>query len=771
MNCCDTSVELGQAFAAADAEAWARDAGDGRKRLDVIAPAIHCGACISTIERGLAAEPGIETARVNFTLRQVSVTYRPAEITADGVLAALERLGYPGRPFDPLEASTAVDDAEGARLLRAVAVAGFAAANIMLLSVSVWSGADGATRDLFHWISALIALPAVFYAGQPFFRGAVRALSRRSMSMDVPISLGVILATAMSLFETMRGGHHAYFDAAVTLLFFLLIGRYLDQLMRTRARSAVSQLMTLSAAGATVIEADGQTRYLRLRDLKAGMKVLVAAGERLPADGAIVEGASDIDRSLVTGETTPDQVGPGATVHAGTLNLTGPLVIDVTAVGEDTFLGEIIRLMTAAEQSKSTYVMLADRLARLYAPAVHVLAALTLVGWLIFTRGDWHASLMAAIAVLIITCPCALGLAVPAVQIVASGLLFRNGVMIRDGAGLEKLSEIDTVVFDKTGTLTLGSPKLVEPKLVSTETLALAAGLAVRSKHPLSRALVAEAEARGVVPFTLTDVREEPGAGLSGTWRSQSVRLGSRAWCGVGESEGLDRRDPLGEGLPELILRPASGAAVVFRFQDELRPDAAAVVAGFKAQGIGVELLSGDRHEAVRRVAESIGIATWRARWTPQAKLAYVEALGAAGRRVLMVGDGLNDAPALAAGYASMAPATASDIGRTAADVVFLGASLRPVLVARDIAVTTAQLARQNFALAIGYNVLAVPVAMLGFASPLVAAIAMSTSSLIVVGNALRLQAMPRFRRSVMAGPGTKTDTAAAVAAIGEKAA
>jgi Cu2+-exporting ATPase len=282
----------------------------------------------------------------------------------------------------------------------------------------------------------------------------------------------------------------------------------------------------------------------------------------------------------------------------------------------------------------------------------------------------------------------------------------------------------------------------------------LAAGLAVMSRHPLSRALSAEAEIRGVSPATVSDVREEPGAGLSGLWRGQPVRLGSRAWCAVHETA---LGPASGEGLPELVFRGPSGQATLFRFEDELRADAAAVVDGFKRKGIGVELLSGDRQEAVKRIAEAIGIKTYRARWTPQAKLAYVEALGAAGRKVLMVGDGLNDAPALAAGHASMAPATASDIGRTAADVVFLGQSLKPVLTAREIAVATARLARQNFALAIGYNVLAVPVAMLGLASPLVAAVAMSTSSIIVVANALRLQAMPRFRPSG-AGFGTTSD-------------
>jgi Cu2+-exporting ATPase len=468
-----------------------------------------------------------------------------------------------------------------------------------------------------------------------------------------------------------------------------------------------------------------------VRDLEAGMLVAVAAGDRLPADGLIREGTSDMDRSLLTGETAPETVKPGALVHAGEMNVTAPITVEITAAGNDTFLSELVRLMASAEQGQSRYIRIADRLARFYSPAVHTLAAATLAGWPVLGHG-WHPAIMAAVAVLIITCPCALGLAVPAAQVVASGRLFRSGIMIKDGAALEKLSGVDTVIFDKTGTLTKGQPQLVLPLMVSTETLTLAAGLAQASKHPLSQALVREVARRGLAPASAGDVSEHPGLGLSGTCHGEALRLGSRAWCGLDEAT----ED---KGLLEFAFRRGGNAPVVFQFEDALRPDAADTVARLKTMGLAVHLLSGDREAAVKRVAEAVGIGTAVSRAGPQAKLAYVDALSKAGARVLMVGDGINDAPALAAGYTSMAPSSASDIGRTAAQTVWMGESAAAVAEAVAVSRRTQRIAKENFALAVGYNVLAVPLAMVGLVSPLVAAVAMSTSSIIVIANALRV--------------------------------
>jgi P-type Cu2+ transporter len=733
LPCCTLDGEYFQPFKleGEDAARWISSAGPGLKRIEFLVPQANRPESMAHIETDLGALAGVKSARVNLTGRRVAVVYEEGAIEPQALIDRLGLLGYMARPFDPRETGLTKDDKENARLLRALAVAGFAASNVMLLSVSVWSGAEGATRDLFHWLSAMIALPAVAYAGRPFFYSAVNALRLGRVNMDVPISLGVLLASFMSLFETINGAEHAYFDASVTLLFFLLAGRYLDHLMRARARSAIAQLISLSAEGASVIEADGSRRYVPARDLRAGMMVAVAAGDRLPADGLIREGTSDMDRSLLTGESAPETVKPGSLVHAGEMNVTGPITVEITAAGNDTFLSELVRLMSSAEQGQSRYIRIADRLARFYSPAVHTLAATTLIGWLVLGHG-WHDSIMAAIAVLIITCPCALGLAVPAVQVVASGRLFRSGVMIKDGAALEKLAGVDTVIFDKTGTLTKGEPALVSPLMVSTETLALAAGLAQASKHPLSRALVREMARRGLAPVPLSGIAEHPGLGLSGSHGGEQLRLGNRAWCGMEES-GED------QGLLEFAFRRGGKPPVLFQFEDQLRPDAAGTVADLRDMGLAVHLLSGDREAAVARVAEAVGIDTAVSRASPQAKLAYVDALAKAGRRVLMVGDGINDAPALAAGYTSMAPSSASDIGRTAAETVWMGESASAVSRAVRVGRRTQRIAKENFVLAVGYNVLAVPLAMAGFVSPLVAAVAMSTSSIIVIANALRV--------------------------------
>ena len=735
MTCCDIGLLTDAARArAGDLSHWVREPQPGIEELELVVPGLSSPELMPKIEASMKGLPGVLSARVNLTARRLVVRWQKDQACGLHIMEALAHLGLEAQPFDAERAGSMADQDESAFLLRSLAVAGFAAMNIMLLSVSVWSGAEAVTRDLFHWLSALIALPAVAYAGRPFFRGALAALTRGQLNMDVPISLAVILAALMSLYQTIEGGAEAYFDASVSLLFFLLAGRVLDQWMRARARSAVTQLISLASTGAVVISPSGERQYVTAAALKPGMRIQVAAGERLAADGIVVEGKSDLDRSLVSGETVPETIAPGSVVHAGTLNLTGSLIVEVTAAGEDSFLSEVIRLMLTAEQGKSRYVQLAEKLAGYYAPAVHILAFATIAGWLIYSQGDWHLSLMTGVAVLIITCPCALGLAVPAVQVVASGSLFRNGVMIKDGAALEKLSHVDMVIFDKTGTLTLNEFHLVEPKIIPTEILSVAAGLAQSSRHPLAQGLFQHVRQAGIMPANVADVREIPGEGLAAYWQGSAVRLGSRHWCGLTDEDESN--------LPEIVFQRGASQPIVFRFEDQLRPDAKAVVDGLISRGIQVEILSGDREAPVAHVAKALGIQHYQAKATPQVKLAYVEGLARAGRKVLMVGDGLNDAPALAAGFTSMAPSSASDIGRTTADSVFMGESLLPVLVAQDAAVKAQRLAKQNFGLAIAYNLFAIPVAVLGFASPFFAAIAMSTSSILVVSNALRLSFM-----------------------------
>jgi P-type Cu2+ transporter len=713
---------------ALDAGLFVRGEGNAA-HLDLVVEGMHCAGCMQKIERGLGTIPGITNARCNLSTKRVSVSWDVGETNSDTVIAKLNSIGFSAVPFDPKLVGT-IDETEASRLLRAMGIAGFAAANVMLLSVSVWSGLvsdmELETRSLFHWLSALIALPAVAYAGRPFFGSAWAALKVRTTNMDVPISLAVLLACSMSLVQTIQNAEHVYFDASITLLFFLLIGRYLDVQTRAKACSVAQNLLALRALAATLVEADGTTRAVPVDSLELGMTISVAAGQRLPADGVIRQGVSDIDTSLVTGESLPTPATIGTSVYAGTLNLSGPLLVEVTAKDDASLLSEIVRLMEAAEQGRAGYVRLADRIARKYAPTVHALAAATLLLWIVLGAG-WQVGLMNAIAVLIITCPCALGLAVPVVQVVASGRLLKLGVLVKAPDALERLAQIDTIVFDKTGTLTLGEPELTNAKAITPATLSLVASLACQSNHPLARATAKACE--GDQLCEVTNLTETPGFGLEAEYAGKSIRLGSRKWT--------DATGPDASG-PELWLRAGTDAPVQFTFADTLREDAKIIVNNL-SQTHKIVLLSGDQSPVTRTVAKDLGIENWAAEQTPADKIAKINAMTEAGSKILMVGDGLNDAPALKAAHVSMSPASAADISQTAADFVFQGMHLAPVADTIQTATRARRLVFQNFGLALGYNLIAVPLAVMGFVTPLIAAVAMSSSSLIVTLNALRL--------------------------------
>lgn len=718
------------AVGAPDVMPYVSQGDDGLQKLHLLVEGVHCGGCIKRIESGLGQRPEVESVRLNFTTRRLSLAWHGQPGQARDLVQALSNLGYRAIPYDPAQL-TSGDTKEQRDLLRALAVAGFAASNVMLLSVAVWAGAFGdmgpATRDLLHWFSALIALPAILYAGQPFFRSGLAAIAGGRLNMDVPISLAVLLAGGMSLFETLQSGQHAYFDSAVTLLFFLLIGRYLDRRARGQARSAAGRLVALQASGVTVLDDEGRAEVLPPAQVPFGATVLVAAGERIAVDGTVLEGRSDVDGSIITGETLPVAVAAGDRVFAGAVNLGAALRIKASAAGEGTLLSEIVRLMELAEQRKGHFVALADRVARLYAPVVHLVALFTLIGWLLFAAVAWQVALLHAIAVLIITCPCALALAIPSVQVIASGRLMRRGILLKSATALERLADVDTVVFDKTGTLTLGRPRWITDPSIDEANLRLAAGLAGASHHPLAKALARVCPDEPV----RQNVEELAGRGL--IWRSndEEIRLGSRAWCGLADD---------GESTsPELWLTRKGAAPLCFRFEDDLRHDAAQTIQRLRDRGYAIALLSGDREPAVAAVAARLGIAEWQATCSPGDKCRALDLMAEQGKRVLMVGDGLNDAPALTAAHVSLSPSSATDISQTAADAVFQGTALRPVAETLRVARFADRLIKQNIGLALVYNLIAVPLAIMGFVSPLVAAICMSASSLIVVGNSLRL--------------------------------
>lgn len=698
-------------------------------RIILSLPNAHCALCITQIEAALLAHPAVREARVNLTLKRVTVD-APGLGAAD-LIPVLARAGHLAHELDPDALSATASDNMGRDLLMRIGVAGFAMMNIMILSVAVWSGAEAATRDLFHWISGAIALPTVAFAGQPFFASAWSSLKARRLGMDVPISLALILASAISVFETMQSGHHAYFDAAVMLCFFLLIGRYLDHRTRAIARSAAAELTALEVPRATLLSGIVE-KTVAVADLRSGDMIRVRPGGRIPADGIIVDGTSEIDRALLTGETLPVPAAPGLALSAGEVNLTGPLILRVTAAGRDSSLARLTALVEAAENARGRYTSLAERAARGYSPAVHLLAFTSFVGWF-WASGDLRLAVNIAAAVLIITCPCALGLAVPAVATSASGRLFRRGLLIKDGTALERLAEVDTVVFDKTGTLTLGQPRLLDAAAIPHDLRPLTRALAEGSSHPLSRAL-AEALA-DTPPAALEDLREHPGQGVSARWQGRRLHLGRADWLDVAEADAATLSSWLAvEGHAPLRLD----------FTDRLRPGAEDCIARLLADDRRVILLSGDRPAPVAALARQLGIQEWHAGVSPVEKADAVAALAGAGRKVLMVGDGLNDTAALARAHASISPASALDAARVASDMVLTGQDLAPVAEALLIARQATRRIRQNFAISFGYNIIAVPIALVGLATPLIAALAMSISSITVTLNALRLNGRAR---------------------------
>lgn len=713
-----------------DPEPFVRRERQGTSRLELAVKGMRCAGCMAKIERGVSALPGVEEARVNLSSAKLSVRWREGRTSADGIVACVNALGFEAFPYDP-DAVLRQDDEEGRFLLRCLAVSGFAASNVMFLSICIWAGLDGemgeGTRTLLHWISGLIAIPAALYAGRPFFRSALASLARGQANMDVPITLGILLALGLSVYEAIEGGRYAYFDAAVSLPFLLLIGRYLDHLLRRKARAAALDLAAMQTGTSTRIAADGRTEAVAARDIVPGEKLLVATGERVPVDGIVEAGEGEVDVSLVTGESLPALVAVGGAVKGGTLVLGRPLTVRATARVQDSLVAEMARLLEAGQQTRGRYVRLADRAAALYVPVVHGLALAVFAGGLWFGLGA-HAAVTNAIALLIITCPCALGLAVPAVQIVATSRLFRAGLLVKSGDALERLAEADVAVFDKTGTLTLGHPVLVNAASVARGDLELAAMLARASRHPLSRAII---DAAGGGPVA-DGVREVAGDGLEATIGGVPVRLGRAAWVGLGEGAAVS-------AASHLWLRRGAAPAVRFDFEDALRGDAGQTVGQLQTRGLAVEMLSGDRDAPAAAVAAASGISTWRAANDPKQKAEHLESLRAQGRRTLMVGDGLNDAAALSLAHVSISPGTAAQASQAASDMVLQGEALSPIVEAIDVARAARRLVFQNFAFAAVYNAAAVPLAALGQVTPLIAAVAMSASSLIVMLNALRL--------------------------------
>jgi Cu2+-exporting ATPase len=698
-----------------------RPCGDGTHEIDLMLAGLTCGACVWLVEQALGAEPSVRRARVNLTTRRLSLRFAGGAEEARRLVGLLARLGFRAAPWTPACLSAA-EDAEMRALLRALGIAAFGAMNVMLVSVAVWVGEDmgEATRHLMHWIAAAVGLPVVLLAGMPFYRSALGAIRAGRANMDLAVSLGVIATAVMSLSETLRNGPYTWFDGATLLLALLLAGRVLDRSARGRARRAVAELLALQQGSVTRLGPDGVAETIAVEAAKAGDVLLLAAGERLRLDAVLLDAEALLDTSATTGESLPRRFLAGEALPAGAVNLGAPVRVAVAAAAADGSLAALSRLLAEAESAKGRIASLADRAARLYVPVVHALAAATFLLWAWGIGVSWQEALVPAVAVLIITCPCALAIAVPAVRVVATGALFRKGVLAVHPTALERLASADHAVLDKTGTLTEGRPELLPDPALDPAVLRRAAGMARASRHPLAQALVRACPEAPAEPGVI----EIPGQGLI----AGSARLGSPGFVGVGN----------GFAGMELVFREGEGEPVVFRFRDRLRPDSRAAVAELHALGLSTELLSGDGPQAVEEAAAATGIGPWQAQASPADKAARIADLVAAGRRPLMVGDGINDAGALALAHVSAAPGSGTDLAQAAADLVLRAGGLSPLPAAIRIARRAERLARQNIAFSFAYNVVAVPAAIAGLATPLIAAVVMASSSLIVIGNALR---------------------------------
>ena len=730
----------------------------------VVLEGMHCAACALTIEETLRAVPGVERVEVSAATRRARVVWRPSQVRPSQWMAAVQKAGYQALPaMDAHARDRRV--AENRKMLWRWLVAGFCMMQVMMYAWPAYVAQPGdlslEMETLLRWASWVISLPVVLFACGPFFTSALRDIRLRRVSMDLPVALGMLITFAVSTAGTFEPaglfGHEVFFDSLTMFVFFLLTGRWLELRLRDRTAGALESVMNRLPDSVERLVADGRFERVAVRRLVVGDVVRVLPGEAFPADGCITRGSTQVDEALLTGESTPVARAEGASVTAGSYNLQAAVEVLVQGVGEGTRFAQIVALMESASLQKPRLAQLADRIARPFLVGVLVAAGLAAVWW--WPTDPGHA-LMVAVAVLIVTCPCALSLATPVAMLTAAGTLARHGVLVRNLQGLEALAAVDTLVFDKTGTLTRDGMALqaVHPAqgLAAQQALAWAAALASHSIHPVSRAVTAAWEALGAEKpvATAEAVQELPGRGLEGLVQGAS---GALRKLRLGSSQYTEADMPEDSALQQVILAEerADGWHTLARFDlhEDVRPEAAAVVRQLQQDGVQVLLLSGDRSFAVQRVAQQVGIVEAHGGCTPGDKLARMQAAQAQGRHVAMVGDGLNDGPVLAGAHVSFAFGRAVPLAQARSDFVVLGDQLALVPQTLLLARRTLRIVRQNLWWAACYNALSVPLAVVGWMPAWLAGLGMAASSLLVVLNAARLsRRLPEINVSPVGG-------------------
>lgn len=719
------------------------------REIELMSEGIHCAACVWLIEHRLAKESGIVSAYVNFTTRRIRLKWDNNRIQLSGVLQILGELGYASQPFDPQLSQQKLDQYNRGLLYRFV-FASFAMMNIMWLSISLYFGADDSEyRQFFHWVAFGLATPTLLYSGQPFFIGAWQAIRGRRLGMDISISLGILTTYCYSVYVTFvpESGGSVYFDTLVDFMFFLLLGRYLESISKSKAIDATHRLMALQPKIARQRLADGSEVFTAVRLLKAGDLVWVHPGERLPVDGVLVEGESQVDESMLTGESVPVHKRLGDKLSAGTHNQDGAILVEVQQVLAESALGKIIRLVEDAQASKAPIARTADKVIPWFVSVTLSLATFSFIFWLINANVD--TAIMAATAVLIVTCPCAFGLATPMAIAVASGVAARWGVLVKNGTVLEQLSKTTHVLFDKTGTLTEGVMSVHQHRVWQPIDEAwlwsLVATLEGRSTHSLAKALVAHAQQQNEHTLAMQGFLSLSGRGVQAEVDNQLWQLGSIGWM---QSQNVRFTAEVDAWLAEQATQGATSVCVVrdgmliatISLADRLRDDAKTVIAALQARDIQVTMVTGDRRAVADVFAAQLGGIDVVAEVLPEEKAAVVAQLQGADKVVVFVGDGVNDAPALVCSDVGIALGSGTDVSVDSAQVVLLNNQLQLVLKAIQLSIITLKTIRQNIVMSLLYNIIMVPLAVTAKLTPLMAAIGMPISSLLVIGNAARIK-------------------------------
>ncbi|HEC07065.1 MAG TPA: heavy metal translocating P-type ATPase [Thiolapillus brandeum] len=721
------------------------------REIHLLVEGIHCAACVWLIEHTLNQLPGVLSARVNLSAKRLLLRWDNSRIQLSEIINSLARVGYAATPFDP-EAAEGILKKQTRDLLFRITFAGFAMMNLIWVSIALYSGADkGEFRTLFHWVGFALATPTLLYSGWPFLKGAWTSLRTRHLGMDLPIALGAVVTWAYSSWVTFTDlpDHQVYFDTVVNFIFVILIGRHLEGVSKRHAVAATQRLLDLQPRIALVLQ-DGEQKSVPIRRVKPGDQVVVKPGAKIPVDGIVLQGESQVDEAMLSGESKPVAKHPGDKVSAGTVNTQGALTIEVTGTLNNTALGRIIRLVEEAQASKAPIQCTADRIVPWFVMATLSLATLTFFIWV---HKDFELALMAATSVLIITCPCAFGLATPMAIAVASGQGARHGILVKTGAVLETLSHVEHFVFDKTGTLTEGKMQVVRTipsAALSEERLLQYAAAAERfSEHSIAQAIIAEARHRDIDPkeLDIADFHSSPGQGICTRIEGSDILIGTLQWL---QAQQVALDDLLLEQSAELENQGISLVHVamdgrhvgIIGIADRLRDDARALIDELRAKNIRLTLLSGDRRSVAEAVARQLGGMQVIAEVLPEDKDKVIAELQKQGQLVAMVGDGVNDAPALIRADVGIAIGSGTDVSVESADIVLMSDELEKISLAVALSRRTLKTIRQNIMISFAYNIIMVPLAMAAMITPLIAAISMPISSLLVIGNAARIRTL-----------------------------